>query len=147
MQIVQNSTEHYKKKQYLEAPCPSCGGLEGEAIPNGSHLTLRCLCGRFVKHLPQGTKQRRAAAHKNLVEKHDIAECQLCGISATEARAMGTFLHAHHVERYADGGTAEKENVLGVCGPCHDHIHHRQNVVRWWRDSRKLAKLQGKEAP
>lgn len=122
----------------LEAPCPTCQGTEGQVYQNGTHLTLRCFCGRFIKHLPQGSKERRQAAHRDLVKRHEITACSLCGISASEARAMGTLLQAHHLERYADGGDAEKENVMGVCGECHRYIHHRQNVVQWWRDSRTL---------
>jgi 5-methylcytosine-specific restriction endonuclease McrA len=37
----------------------------------------------------------------------------------------GRVDHMHHRRLRSQGGTHDPANLLAVCQPCHDHIHHR----------------------
>ena len=37
---------------------------------------------------------------------------------------IGRVDHQHHRKLRSQGGTNDPDNVIGVCAPCHHHIHH-----------------------
>lgn len=42
--------------------------------------------------------------------------CEVC--------RLNRMVHVHHKRMRSQGGTGELSNALGVCTPCHNHIHH-----------------------
>jgi 5-methylcytosine-specific restriction endonuclease McrA len=46
-------------------------------------------------------------------------KCEDCGIF------LDKEWHAHHVDRYVDGGVTEIQNGVALCIPCHHQTHSK----------------------
>jgi len=74
------------------------------------------------EHMRYENEMRRVA---NIVKRRLINErgkvCDVCG-AVVESIAL------HHIQRIADGGTNDPENLQLVCHVCHDEIHREDRV-------------------
>lgn len=59
----------------------------------------------------------------NLLRHRDLA-CTFPGCGST------WFLHAHHIEHWADGGETSLENLTLICGPHHRRLHDGKWTIR-----------------
>ena len=67
---------------------------------------------------------------RRLALRRDGYTCQLCG----EAKN----LHVHHISYEHIGTARELEDIVSLCGACHDAVHqahNRQSSRRWSRPS------------
>lgn len=56
---------------------------------------------------------------KHAVYKKYGRECQICGSKKD--------ISVHHIRPKAFGGNDKEENLMPMCGDCHDEIHRRIN--------------------
>ena len=59
--------------------------------------------------------------------------CESCGCDLEEED-----WHAHHIERYADGGLTDTLNGMALCVPCHKEEHRNDKPIR--EESMKAVK-------
>lgn len=127
--------------------CRHCGQSGVMVYRNGSgghYAKAVCpKCDGFVSWIPApGKKKRRPAAHrKQLAVNAD--QCELCMRLKSELGSEEWFEN-HHIEEYAQGGSADESNFLVVCKSCHDLIHwirKRTALQRSHRIERILADL------
>lgn len=116
----------------------TCQHLEPPRIELTPHLPhygkeLCSTCGAFLRWIKKpdsdAGKYRRPSAHRDLVEKYGRGYCEMC--LTAEADLPGRqSLEAHHVEEFAKGGPATRENVWIVCTGCARLIHAIRTYFR-----------------
>ncbi len=117
------------------SPCRHCGARWEPTITrmeSGPHWAKETCtaCRRFLRWLPKPDREKtkREAKHVDLVRKHGRGFCELCLIRESHLPQPQT-LEAHHVIEYANGGDADRENILIVCTACHALIHWRRTYL------------------
>ena len=130
MEAVMNDSVQVKQCRWCNVEGPHDFFLG----PFGPHYAkLVCVaCGRqtFVQKPETEKRQRRHAAHRDLVEKYGKGYCELCLMPKLLLRKYSTLM-AHHVLEYDEhDGDASRENIWIVCTDCHAEIHRRREYVK-----------------
>ena len=71
-------------------------------------------------------KRQQAAADRAVylaVDARDGQCCRVCGVYC------GSSIHRHHRRYRSLGGATTLENLLSVCGRCHQAIHAKRIVL------------------
>ncbi len=50
--------------------------------------------------------------------------CEMCKAALKDFREA----EYHHKELFSEGGKTEKDNIMVLCGDCHDLIHGRKKI-------------------
>ena len=119
--------------QYVltELTCKHCGsvGASASIMLGGPHFArVNCdTCGRFIDWLGWPTDQPRTDRRKSRKKLRTLGgRCELCLRHKDELPAPEK-LEVHHVlEKAADDGSDEEENLRVYCNACH-------SLVNWLR--------------
>lgn len=74
---------------------------------------------------------------KRVCFERDLYTCQRCGKTRHELSAIPKTnfsnnllsLHCHHIIRLVEGGTNHLDNLITLCGECHNKIHFKDATL------------------
>ena len=71
-------------------------------------------------------KRQQAVADRAVYRAVDARDGQCCRVCGTYC---GNSIHRHHKRYRSLGGSTTLENLLSVCGRCHQAIHDKRIVL------------------
>lgn len=81
---------------------------------------VRCAkCGKFNRWTGKGREKKNNPKHRKKHRAEGEMVCDWCGISESEAAAMGLRFEIDHREAESFGGSDDFENTRPLCSACH----------------------------
>ena len=105
-------------------------------------LTRTIPAGMSEKEVKQ-TQRYRPEAIKIYALKRSAGTCESCNQPTPFRSSRGPYLEVHHMQRLADGGPDEPNNVIAVCPNCHRRTH--SSVDKKIFNNDPISKIEQKE--
>lgn len=95
-------------------------------------------CKRFNDY-PKKETNKRTGSHRDLVNKYNGIQCELCMVT-NEFLPARQYLEAHHVIPHKNGGSSSRDNIWILCTECHRYVEHKRTYTGHWIDEIKKNK-------
>lgn len=98
-------------------------------MPEGVTAFCSDECIRSKRYVRKPKKNKMPKAVRAKVVDREMRLCARCGRGQHRTRGRaGDFLHVHHIKYRSEGGDHTPENLIALCGECHDVVHSNKRI-------------------